>query len=99
MQADLTTQGEPDADGFIKLVTSVKSAVPYGPPGPPPFCGGHRYVFMVWVQPAELTSNQIKSRLGLGENISLRDRIKWDEDGCEEKLGLGEPLGGSYFLV
>lgn len=99
IQTDLTTEGEPDADGFVKLAAAVKPVVPYGPPGPPPISGPHRYVFLVWEQPQDLTSDGIKKQLGLPEEIGLSGRIRWDQDACEKKLGLGAALGGNYFVV
>jgi phosphatidylethanolamine-binding protein (PEBP) family uncharacterized protein len=100
LQAHLTIEGQPDADGFAKLVSSEKPAAPYLPPNPPFFSTAHRYVFMLWEQPADLTDNEeIKSRLNLPEDVTRWQCIRWDQDGCEKKLGLKEVLGGNYMLV
>jgi phosphatidylethanolamine-binding protein (PEBP) family uncharacterized protein len=96
---DLSTQGEPDANGFLKLVANASPVAPYGPPKPPGFSSPHRYVFLVWEQPEGLTRSDVKSRLGVADNMSLWSRIKWEEDSCEAKLALGEALGGNYFIV
>ncbi|KAF2659299.1 PEBP-like protein [Lophiostoma macrostomum CBS 122681] len=97
--SDLNTQGDPDANGFVKLIADAPPAAPYGPPKPPGFSSPHRYIFLIWEQPEGLTSGDIMSRLGVADNMSLWSRIKWDEGSCEKKLGLGKPLGGNYFTV
>lgn len=98
IQADLAPQGEADADGFIKLVANAAPAASYGAPNPPPISSAHRYPFTIWEQPADITTDQIKSRLGLPDEVGIWPRARWDQDGCEKKLGLGEALGGNYFL-
>ncbi|KAF2192565.1 PEBP-like protein, partial [Zopfia rhizophila CBS 207.26] len=90
IQADLTPQGEPDAEDWIKLTPGAKPTASYLPPNPPKFSGAHRYVFLIWEQPEGLTKDKIKSDLGLPDEVGLGARIRWDEDSCEKKLGLGD---------
>lgn len=100
IQAHLTTEGQPDADGFTKLVSSEKAVAYYLPPNPPFFSASHRYVFMLWEQPADLTDNEaIKSRLNLPDDVTRWLRIRWDQDGCESKLDLKDVLGGNHMVV
>lgn len=99
LQVDLTVQGEPDADGFVKLASNIQSVAAYAPPGPPGFSSPHRYVFMVWEQPEGLTSSDVKTKLGVPDQLGLSSRIRWKQDACEKKLGLGKALGGNYFNV
>jgi hypothetical protein len=72
--------------------------VPYAPPNPPAISGAHRYVFLLWEQPEGLTSEGAKSALGLPEEVGLGARVRWDQEKCETRLGLGKLLGGNYFV-
>ncbi|ORY08743.1 phosphatidylethanolamine-binding protein [Clohesyomyces aquaticus] len=100
MQANLTGQGEPDAEGWIKLASDDEKPIAHwAPPGPPPFSSPHRYIFMIWEQSEDLASVEIRKRLGFGETVGLRPRPRWDQDACEKKLGLGKSLGSNYFTV
>jgi phosphatidylethanolamine-binding protein (PEBP) family uncharacterized protein len=99
LQTDLKATGEPDADGFVKLESITPPIVPYGPPGPPPLSGPHRYLFMVWEQPPTASAEEIKKTMGLGDNIPITKRIRWDEEGFEKKVGLSsEPIAYNYFV-
>jgi phosphatidylethanolamine-binding protein (PEBP) family uncharacterized protein len=99
IQAELVPEGDADVDGFVRLVPRTKAAVTYAPPNPPPISSGHRYVFVVWEQPESLTNEKIRSQLGLANKVGLWTRARWDQEGCEQKLGLGDVLGGNYFVV
>ncbi|KAF2476353.1 uncharacterized protein BDR25DRAFT_156821, partial [Lindgomyces ingoldianus] len=97
IQANLGAQGEPDAGGWVKLVPDVPPIASYAPPNPPFFSASHRYIFLVWEQPEGLTNEKIKKELGLVDEVGLGARVRWDQDACEKKLGLGKALGGNYF--
>jgi phosphatidylethanolamine-binding protein len=99
IQTDLKVTGEPDADGFVMLKSNVPPVVPYGPPGPPPLSAPHRYIFMVWEQPASASAEGIKKAMGLGESVGRPARMRWNEEEFEKKVGLsGEPLAFNYFV-
>ncbi|KAF2258364.1 PEBP-like protein, partial [Lojkania enalia] len=98
IQTDLTTDDDADDDGWIKLTSSAKAVVYWGPPGPPPISAPHRYVFLVWEQPKDLTNEQARTSLGLPEEVGLRSRVRWNQEDCEKILGLGQVLGGNYFV-
>lgn len=72
---------------------------PWIPSTPPPGSGPHRYVFLVWEQPAGLTAAQVRSELVLAENVGMWARLRFDEEGFEKKLGLGKILAANFFLV
>ncbi|ATY59729.1 protease inhibitor (Tfs1) [Cordyceps militaris] len=100
IQTDLVAAAAADDDGFTRLETSARPAVPYAPPGPPPPSGPHRYVFMLWEQPASLTGADEVSRVfSLPAEPGLTARIRWDQGAFEEKMGLGEPLAVNYFVA
>ncbi|KAF2000242.1 PEBP-like protein [Amniculicola lignicola CBS 123094] len=99
MQAGLKAEGQPDAEGYIKFTSSGKDISAWIPPNPPPLSAEHRYVFLVWEQPDDLTNDKIKERLGIADVMVRTSRMRWDQEGCEKKLGLGLILGGAYFLT
>lgn len=100
LQTDLVAAGAADAEGWVKLEAEggKKPLVEWGPPGPPPISSPHKYVFMVWEQPDGMSEAKARGLLGLKEQIGLSTRMKWDQAGCEKKLGLGEVLAGNYFV-
>ncbi|XP_021965109.1 protein D2 [Folsomia candida] len=71
-------------------VTRGEEVVPYGPPGPPPGLGAHRYVFLVYEQPELITvDEQMKtSRLA---------RIRYSIQDFAKKHNLGNPVAKNYF--
>ncbi|GAP84009.1 putative protease inhibitor [Rosellinia necatrix] len=73
--------------------------VPYVGPGPPRPSAAHRYLFMVFAQPPALDAAGIRALLGLGTDVGLMTRMRWDQEAFERRLGLGEVLAGSYFLT
>ncbi|KAK0721853.1 phosphatidylethanolamine-binding protein [Lasiosphaeria miniovina] len=120
LQADLTLATaalDPD-DEFIPLEPAVPndsssdssgSVVAWVHPAPPGLSGPHRYVSLLWEQPAGLTPDGIRDALGFagaaaapedeaGENaLGLMQRARFDMEGLEKKLGLGRVVAGNYF--
>jgi len=117
VQADLslaTEKLDPD-DEYIQLepetVSNITPVVDYMGPAPPPPSSPHRYVFMLWEQPAGLTAAKIRSKLGFPElavdvggeeaesdGVGFIKRLRWDQEDFERKLGLGEVVAGNYFV-
>jgi len=93
--------GEAEENGFKLLESLYKPIISWIKPGPPPISGPHRYIFMVWEQPAEFTKQKIEDAVGLsgGQEIARLSRMKWDALGFEKKLGLGAAITGNSFLV
>ncbi|PSN70249.1 PEBP-like protein [Corynespora cassiicola Philippines] len=99
LMVDLVPESGADADGWIKLTPATNPAAPWLPPNPPPISSPHRYVLMIWEQPEGLSNDIARSKLELSDKLTLWNRIRWDQDACEHKLGLGKVLGGNFFLV
>jgi phosphatidylethanolamine-binding protein len=101
IQTDLVASGEADADGYVKLdAGSVAPLAAYVAPRPPPLSGPHRYVFLLWEQPADKDAEKIRSEAGLAKEVSMPGRMWWDEAKFEEKVGLPtESLAGNYFVA
>ncbi len=99
LDADVTA-GAVDADGWAPLVSAAEPAVVfYAGPGPPKPSAAHRYVFMVWEQPEGVSSETIRSTLGLAKEVGLTARMRWDQEAFEKKFALGPCLAANYFLT
>ncbi|KAF2741394.1 putative protease inhibitor [Polyplosphaeria fusca] len=96
---DMAPEGEPDADGFTKLTSSMKPFCDYAPPGPPPISGPHRYVFMVWEQPQEFNGLKVKQEIGFPDKAGVGARVRWNQERIEKLMNLSTCLGGNYFVV
>ncbi|KAK3687980.1 phosphatidylethanolamine-binding protein [Podospora appendiculata] len=113
VQADLslaTDRLHPN-DDFIDLELSPAASVDdnrsspvvgYMGPAPPGPSSPHRYMFMLWEQPARLTRDTICEKLGIpataeGE-VGIVARARWDQEAFERKLGLGKVVAGNYFV-
>lgn len=99
IQTDLVAAQTNSEDGFTKLETDVRCIMPYIGPGPPPPSAPHRYVFMLWEQPAAISADSVSEALSLPAEPGLTARIRWDQSSVETKLGLGEPLAVNYFVA
>ena len=103
LESDLIATGNPDLEGYIKLksATQCPAAIDYRAPNPPAFSAAHRYIFLVFEQPPDLDGKMIRKLLHFPEDgdVGLWPRVRWDQDGCETKLQLGEVLGGNYMVV
>lgn len=98
LQTDLTAQGEADGEGWVKLSGSGKPLAPWVRPGPPGISAPHRYVFLVWEQPEGLTEERIRKEMGWGEQVGLMARMRWNQSGFEGRFGLGDVVGGNWFV-
>ncbi|EAA32560.1 hypothetical protein GE21DRAFT_5537 [Neurospora crassa] len=84
----------------------TKPVVGYMGPKPPGVSSPHRYVFLCWEQPEGVTGQKVREVLGLnnneggeeGEDVGLAKRVRWDQEGFEKMLGLGDVVAGNYFV-
>lgn len=111
MQADLTLAADEldpeSADEFIPLQPATgedgagasRPVAAYMGPAPPGLSSPHRYMFMMWEQPAGVTGERIRDEVGFGEEgVGLMTRMRWDQEAFERKLGLGRVVAGNYFV-
>ncbi len=98
LQTDLVV-GAADADGWTALSTTAKPVARYAGPQPPKPSAAHRYVFMVWEQPEGMDVDKARTVLGLSNEPGIPARMRWDQELCEKKLGLGQCLAANYFLT
>jgi phosphatidylethanolamine-binding protein (PEBP) family uncharacterized protein len=100
IQTNLTAVGDPDDEGYVKLVPDVKEVVGWVPPAPPKISTPHRYVFMLWEQPEGISDANVRELFQWkeGVKIGLTKRIKWDEDDFERRVGVRKPVAGGWFV-
>lgn len=95
-QSDLTIGVTKDDAGFAVLAKTKgeKSlCADWVAPRPPPGARPHRYVSLLYEQPAGFDAKA----LGWDKNVGLRARIRFDIDGFEKKAGLGKAVAGNSF--
>jgi len=85
------------ADGGVTklLASDTPWIVDYAPPGPPPGSAVHRYLFLLYQQPAELDPKKLAPPGGKG--VGHLSRIRYDLGAFEKKIGLGPVLAANYF--
>lgn len=85
----------------------TKPVVGYMGPKPPGVSSPHRYVFLCWEQPGGVDGQKVREVLGLdgggegeeeGEDVGMTKRVRFDQEGFEKNLGLGEVVAGNYFV-
>ncbi|KGQ10424.1 Carboxypeptidase Y inhibitor [Beauveria bassiana D1-5] len=100
IQTDLVPVEESVEDGFTKLETDARPVMPYIGPGPPSPSAPHRYVFLLWKQPASVGSvDEVSAIFSLPAEPGLTARIRWNQSLFEKQMGLGEPLAVNYFVA
>ena len=82
---------EPNGDGVLEAKS--KSSVDWAAPAPPPLSGAHRYVFMIYHQPASFAKWEQQFEKPNG----LFARVRWDADEFVKVAGLGEMVAASWF--
>ncbi|KAF5376918.1 hypothetical protein D9615_007316 [Tricholomella constricta] len=76
-------------------VKTKLSATPYRPPGPPPGSGVHRYIFLLFEEPA---SGFTVPQGALEHGGAPEDRRNWNAVDFGNKYGL-KLVGANFFLV
>ncbi|KAL0640592.1 hypothetical protein Q9L58_000256 [Maublancomyces gigas] len=71
------------------LVNATAAANDFRGPNPPAGSGPHRYVFLLYVQPAGFEYSF----------LDLADRAGFNLSGFAERTGMGDPVAGTYFLT
>lgn len=89
IQSDLV----PSSSGELVPEGGAAPITPYGPPRPPPISSPHRYVFLLYEQPADWD----RLKLGVPEHWGIKERVKWNQGHFEKKAGLGHVVAGNYF--
>ena len=64
-------------------------------PAPPPGSASHRYVFLLYEQPAEFDAT--KYAPANGAKLGNWQRMRYDLGAFEKKVGLGPVLAANYF--
>ncbi|OAP62310.1 hypothetical protein AYL99_04513 [Fonsecaea erecta] len=89
LQTGLTVEG-PSGD----LTSPDPAVVHWVGPGPPPFSGPHRYIFLLYDQPTDFDAGQFTKAGGFG----AKERMRWDLSRFEQQAKLGPAVAATYFL-
>ena len=77
-----------------ELVSSEPAIAFWAGPGPPPISGPHRYIFLLYEQPADFDAKLFVKASGYG----IRDRMRWNFSKFEKQAKLGSAVAATYFL-
>ncbi|EXJ75727.1 uncharacterized protein A1O5_00234 [Cladophialophora psammophila CBS 110553] len=89
LQAGLAAQGAGDD------LTSPDPAIAFwAGPGPPPISSPHRYIFLLYEQPADFDPRMFTKTRGFG----IRDRMRWDLSRFEKQAKLRPAVAATYFF-
>ena len=64
-------------------------------PAPPPFSAPHRYIIVVYQQPANMDVSKWNTKFV--KPVSIASRIRWSLDDFASQAGLEEMIAASYF--
>ncbi|TGO24793.1 hypothetical protein BPAE_0094g00010 [Botrytis paeoniae] len=78
------------------LTTTDPFIANYIAPAPPPGSAPHRYSFYLFEQPEDFDGG--KYAPAAGKPLSNWYRMRFDLDGWQKMVGLGEPVAVNYFL-
>ena len=80
-----------------KLESETGPVVNWLTPIPPPFSGPHRYIVMLYQQPANFDITHWDAQFV--EPVSIPKRIRWSLDDFIKQAGLKDMLAANYFRV
>jgi phosphatidylethanolamine-binding protein len=81
------------------LDTTSPFVTNYIPPAPPPGSAPHRYVFLLYEQPAGFDAAEFApAQGGPGTEVPAYKRMWFDLDAWEKKAGLGDVVAFNYFV-
>jgi phosphatidylethanolamine-binding protein (PEBP) family uncharacterized protein len=83
----------PSSSGELTVEGDAKPIAAYAGPRPPPISSAHRYAFLLYEQPADFDG----AKLGLPEELGIKDRMRWNQAQFEKKAGLGKVVAGNWF--
>lgn len=94
IQANIKCSGEP---GSTKVEALDSSLTPYGGPGPPPFMGFHRYVFLLYKHTTAEGVKPLEAQATV-KNNTIPQRMWWNLEAFVKENKL-EIVGVNYFLA
>ena len=71
--------------------------VDYAGPGPPPGSSPHRYLFLLYEQPAEFDAKKFAPGGKPGKKVGIPGRPRWSLEGFEREAKLGPVVAANYF--
>lgn len=87
--------GLKSSDRAGKLAYTDSYICDYAGPGPPPVSGPHRYIFLLYEQPADFDLK--KYAPPAGQKVGISKRVRYDLEAFEKEAGLGAVVAANYF--
>jgi phosphatidylethanolamine-binding protein (PEBP) family uncharacterized protein len=97
LQTDLRPVPIEVRGGRVLLTADTQAMVSYLLPGPPFMSGPHRYLCLLFEQPAGVTRETMREAMGLSEDVGVWERLRWDQGAFERQVGLGAVVAANYF--
>lgn len=95
IQSGLKASSSSDGAGASTLSSTEPFIVDYAAPGPPPISAPHRYVFLLYEQPADFDVKRYAPPEG--KKVGIRPRMRYSLDVWEKEARLGPVLAVNYF--
>ena len=89
LQAGLTSEASSG-----DLFSSDPAIAFWAAPAPPPMSSPHRYIFLLYEQPADFDPELFTKAGGFG----MKDRMRWDPFNFEKQARLGPPVATTYLF-
>ena len=77
------------------MSTETPFVADYAGPGPPPVSGPHRYVFLLYDQPADFDVSKYAPAGGKG--LGIKGRVRYNLAAFEREAGLGPVVAANWF--
>jgi phosphatidylethanolamine-binding protein len=86
-------------DNGLSVADGEPHVANYTGPGPPPLSSPHRYIFLLYEQPAGWDVARAElAGVKRGADVGHGPRMRFDLDGWIAQTGLGEPVAGNWFV-
>ncbi|KAI5457811.1 putative protease inhibitor [Mariannaea sp. PMI_226] len=83
------------ADNSTSLKATAPFVADYVGPGPPPGSSPHRYIFLLYEEPAGFDGKKFAP--ANGQKMGIKGRIRYDLDAWAKQVSLGPVLACNYF--
>ena len=94
IQPGLKLQSTEDGGGQL-TASGTPFVCNYIGPAPPPISSSHRYIFMLYQQPADFDAQKYSP--ANGANLGNLQRMRYDLGAFEKEVKLGQVLAANYF--
>lgn len=93
-QHDLTPSPSESGASILKASEGTPAIAHFAGPGPPPPSSPHRYIFMLYEQPADFDPKVLSD----GKPMARLARMRFDYPALEKAAKLGPVIASNYFV-